>query len=171
MRITKHLHPGKHPRHIDTQTSSVQTFLVETAAVNVNAHAGTRHQNENEKNVIERRGRVTFRPGIAKVARSVSRNEWGGGGGEIVEHRRSDGTPPRSIYFRFTKREPRVDTIATTLASRPLNTHQRWNRLRVTFFLRYWIIARGHEPNERSNANTRTDRFDFFLGKVTDSLN
>lgn len=94
---------------------------------------------------------------------------WREGG--IVEHRRSDGTPPRSIYFRFTKREPTVDTIATTLAPCPLNTHQRWNRLRVTFFLRYWIIARGHEPNERSNANTRTDRFDFFLGKVTDSLN
>lgn len=39
-------------------------------------------QNEKEKkDVIERRGRVTFRWGIAKVTRSVSRNEW-----EIVEH-------------------------------------------------------------------------------------
>lgn len=66
-------------------------------------------QNENEKKRDRTKGSRDLSPRYRK-GRSKCVEERTGGG--IVEHRRSDGTPPRSIYFRFTKREPRVDTIA-----------------------------------------------------------
>lgn len=125
-------------------------------------------QNEKEKNVIERRGRVTFRPGIAKVARSVSRNEWGKESSNTVEATEHLSSV-HLFSFHETRTESRYDR--TTLASRPLNTQQRWNRLRVTFFLRYWIIARSRTKRtswiEREHANRP---FRFLLRKVTDSL-
>lgn len=79
-------------------------------------------QNEKEKNVIERRGRVTFRPGIAKVARSVSRNEWGKESSNTVEATEHLSSV-HLFSFHETRTESRYDR--TTLASRPLNTQQR----------------------------------------------
>lgn len=71
-------------------------------------------QNEKEKNVIERRGRVTFRPGIAKVARSVSRNEWGKESSNTVEATEHLSSV-HLFSFHETRTESRYDR--TTLAS------------------------------------------------------
>ena len=109
MRITKHLHPGKHPRHIDTQTSSVQTFLVETAAVNVNAHAGTRHRSKRKRKKRDRtKGSRDLSPrhrkGRSKCVEERMRRGW----------RRDRRTPSKrrntSSVHLFSFHETRIES-------------------------------------------------------------
>lgn len=66
-------------------------------------------QNENEKNVIERRGRVTFRPGIAKVARSVSRNDMEGGRDRRTPSKRRNTSSVHLFSFHETRTDSRYD--------------------------------------------------------------
>lgn len=107
MRITKHLHPGKHPRYIDTQTSSVQTFLVETAAVNVNAHAGTRHRSKRKRKKRDRtKGSRDLSPRHRKGRSKCVEERHGGREGSS---KRRNTSSVHLFSFRETRTESRYD--------------------------------------------------------------